>query len=107
MGFRDVVKKIMLVVGYIVMYFFFFLMIRRPPRSTRTDTLYPYTTLFRSRVGEQRIGLCLDRGIERRQRARGIGRSIRKRMAEARPRRRGRHLPRRIDRKSTRLNSSH
>src|SRR3546814_5442865 len=28
--------------------FFFFLMRRRPPRSTRTDTLFPYTTLFRS-----------------------------------------------------------
>src|SRR3546814_5342642 len=28
--------------------FFFFLMIRRPPGSTRTDTLFPYTTLFRS-----------------------------------------------------------
>src|SRR3546814_8869505 len=27
---------------------FFLLMIRRPPRSTRTDTLFPYTTLFRS-----------------------------------------------------------
>src|SRR3546814_13944324 len=27
----------------------FFLMIRRPPRSTRTDTLFPYTTLFRSK----------------------------------------------------------
>src|SRR3546814_14848339 len=39
---------------------FFFLMIRRPPRSTRTDTLFPYTTLFRSlallavHVGEHR-----------------------------------------------------
>src|SRR3546814_19250729 len=32
--------------------FVFFLMIRRPPRSTRTDTLFPYTTLFRS------IGTC-------------------------------------------------
>src|SRR3546814_5565052 len=32
-------------------FFFFFLMIRRPPRSTRTDTLFPYTTLFRSAVG--------------------------------------------------------
>src|SRR3546814_14290600 len=31
---------------YVVL--FFFLMIRRPPRSTRTDTLFPYTTLFRS-----------------------------------------------------------
>src|SRR3546814_15200920 len=29
---------------------FFFLMIRRPPRSTRTDTLFPYTTLFRSHL---------------------------------------------------------
>src|SRR3546814_13112680 len=29
--------------------FVFFLMRRRPPRSTRTDTLFPYTTLFRSR----------------------------------------------------------
>src|SRR3546814_10824836 len=28
--------------------FLFFLIIRRPPRSTRTDTLFPYTTLFRS-----------------------------------------------------------
>src|SRR3546814_4423511 len=30
---------------------FFFLMIRRPPRSTRTGTLFPYTTLFRSSPG--------------------------------------------------------
>src|SRR3546814_6057665 len=30
---------------------FFFLIIRRPPRSTRTYTLFPYTTLFRSAVG--------------------------------------------------------
>src|SRR3546814_6713562 len=29
----------------------FFLMLRRPPRSTRTDTLFPYTPLFRSRPG--------------------------------------------------------
>src|SRR3546814_2530481 len=34
---------------FTLIYFcFFFLMIRRPPRSTRTDTLFPYTTLFRS-----------------------------------------------------------
>src|SRR3546814_16522362 len=32
----------------VITLFFFFLMIRRPPRSTRTDTLFPYTTLFRS-----------------------------------------------------------
>src|SRR3546814_113399 len=31
----------------------FFLMIRRPPRSTRTDTLFPYTTLFRSAEAKQ------------------------------------------------------
>src|SRR3546814_18580186 len=34
-------------------FYFFFLMIRRPPRSTRTDTLFPYTTLFRSRDHER------------------------------------------------------
>src|SRR3546814_11429667 len=32
----------------------FFLMIRRPPRSTRTDTLFPYTTLFRSAAAPSR-----------------------------------------------------
>src|SRR3546814_8714634 len=40
---------------------FFFLMIRRPPRSTRTDTLFPYTTLFRSRRPDLgRISLLRD-----------------------------------------------
>src|SRR3546814_14639129 len=39
---------------------FFFLMIRRPPRSTRTDTLFPYTTLFRSPVA----GLAARRDID-------------------------------------------
>src|SRR3546814_3362461 len=34
----------------VLIQFVFFLMIRRPPRSTRTDTLFPYTTLFRSNV---------------------------------------------------------
>src|SRR3546814_3213448 len=33
----------------------FFLMIRRPPRSTRTDTLFPYTTLFRSPVAPAQV----------------------------------------------------
>src|SRR3546814_9208742 len=33
-------------------------MIRRPPRSTRTDTLFPYTTLFRSRRGTDVVGIC-------------------------------------------------
>src|SRR3546814_14033998 len=35
-----------------------FLMIRRPPRSTRTDTLFPYTTLFRSQPGTAAVGGC-------------------------------------------------
>src|SRR3546814_10737963 len=38
------------------MIFFFFLMIRRPPRSTRTDTLFPYTTLFRSSLAQGSFG---------------------------------------------------
>src|SRR5438132_4725982 len=59
--------------------FFFFLMIRRPPRST----LFPYTTLFRSRRAARREGL----------------RGCRAQLPEPRP-------PR-LDRKSTRLNSSH
>src|SRR6266496_5341687 len=57
---------------------FFFLMIRRPPRST----LFPYTTLFRSRAGSGR-------------RAEGAGPWSRRTGSAAR------------DRKSTRLNSSH
>src|SRR3546814_11957925 len=38
---------------------FFFLLIRRPPRSTRTDTLFPYTTLFRSLVAPDRLPAAL------------------------------------------------
>src|SRR3546814_6012032 len=41
---------------------FFFLMIRRPPRSTRTDTLFPYTTLFRAHRG--RDVSVLDEGAD-------------------------------------------
>src|SRR3546814_19750115 len=40
------------IVCYDLFFCFFFLMIRRPPRSTRTDTLFPYTTLFRSAARE-------------------------------------------------------
>src|SRR3546814_13987594 len=39
---------------YLFICVFFFLMIRRPPRSTRTDTLFPYTTLFRSPRSEKK-----------------------------------------------------
>src|SRR3546814_19874874 len=41
----------------ILVVFFFFLMIRRPPRSTRTDTRFPYTTLFRSEYRDLRQAL--------------------------------------------------
>src|SRR3546814_3176143 len=44
---------------------FFFLMIRRPPRATRTDTLFPYTTLFRSQDSVRQVLLRHHDGIER------------------------------------------
>src|SRR3546814_6581435 len=58
-------------------------MIRRPPRSTRTDTLFPYTTLFRSSTARPRGSArrcppsCFHRGRPRRERHRhrGGGRS--------------------------------
>src|SRR3546814_17213086 len=42
---------------------FFFLRIRRPPRSTRTDTLFPYTTLFRSAL-QHRDKAAPDHGFD-------------------------------------------
>src|SRR5213595_4184182 len=46
----------MVIFVFFICLFFFFLMIRRPPRSTQLRTLFPYTTLFRSRPppGHQR-----------------------------------------------------
>src|SRR3546814_14019045 len=100
-----------------MLYFFFFLMIRRPPISTRTDTLFPYTTLFRS-GGEHRVPAVGGDG-GRVARAAGGGRA---RVGVAGPGD-GRTAPHpdaqfpsravaevvlgRGDRKSTRLNSSH
>src|SRR3712207_7580981 len=81
--------------------FFFFLMIRRPPRST----LFPYTTLFRSR-GDAPAGR------PRLHRA-GAGRRRVERLPAGGPREQRRRHPlaagagRARDRKSTRLNSSH
>src|SRR3546814_579194 len=46
-------------------------MIRRPPRSTRTDTRFPYTTLFRSRYGAGRRRIALDGERDRASRAFG------------------------------------
>src|SRR3546814_4161529 len=62
----------------------FFLSLRRPPRSTRTDTLFPYTTLFRS-ASELPFDHHLLGFRDRLRRAQSLG----------------------ADRKSTRLNSSH
>src|SRR3546814_5384221 len=57
---------------------FFFLMIRRPPRSTRTDTLFPYTTLFRSGRGDLVAGTRRPAGVPRP----ALGRLCRLRGAE-------------------------
>src|SRR3546814_14870263 len=94
---------------------FFFLVIRRPPRSTRTDTLFPYTTLFRS------LGLWLVLGNVERfsgsvQQSREISVFLKLDVAgeratalaeELRDRRNVGDVQLLTDRKSTRLNSSH
>src|SRR3546814_10097130 len=49
-------------------------MIRRPPRSTRTDTLFPYTTLFRSGVGGRGRGVGEARGGDDAGAHAGVGR---------------------------------
>src|SRR3712207_8084998 len=76
----------------------FFLMIRRPPRST----LFPYTTLFRSREVQTLVDLveALGAGARARQVGRGVLGELGQLVAEARH-------ERPADRKSTRLNSSH
>src|SRR2546430_12662121 len=66
---------------FVLSYFFFFLMIRRPPRST----LFPYTTLFRSRAGHVPGDAAVERTVD--------GDDIGGKVVQ--------------DRKSTRLNSSH
>src|SRR3546814_17879541 len=87
----------------------FFLMIHIPPRSTQTDTLFPYTTLFRSPATRERgrsaaRGGAGDRGasglVEPALRRRGARDRCGPEVGVARRRGRG-------DRKSTRLNSSH
>src|SRR3546814_16474246 len=85
----------------------FFLMIRRPPRSTRTDTLFPYTTLFRSRLMACLSDWLVDRGLEPTE----FDDVAIEEFLEAR--RRAGHVEWRTrvglapDRKRTRLNSSH
>src|SRR2546422_3045216 len=71
---------------------FFFLMIRRPPRST----LFPYTTLFRSFLGNW-VGHGDRRGVRPRRILEGKHAIVLRQNEQAQ----------RVDRKSTRLNSSH
>src|SRR3546814_16672771 len=82
-------------ISQLLLLIFFFLMIRRPPRSTRTDTLFPYTTLFRS----------VDEGVAvQAAEARELG------ILETRDHAEDARLLGVLqlgDRKSTRLNSSH
>src|SRR3546814_18904930 len=93
---------------------FFFLMIRRPPRSTRTDTLFPYTKLFRSLDASAPHLDPVQHGAEHV----GGGASLDLRGGaehDAVPQRRqvqalhvvGNGVVAAVDRKSTRLNSSH
>src|SRR3546814_13800218 len=98
------------------MCFFFFLMIPRPPRSTRTDTLFPYTTLFRSPRAREPAQIPQDghhlapepvderdAGTHYRDQPRDAAGA---RIADAARTRRHPELHH-GDRKSTRLNSSH
>src|SRR3546814_9678886 len=65
----------MCVSGFVVCVMFFFLMRRRPPRSTRTDTLFPYTTLFRS-DGFRCTASCLIAGIDAVKKAERVSQAI-------------------------------
>src|SRR3546814_14532950 len=65
-------------------FLFFFLMIRRPPRSTRTDTLFPYTTLFRSAEGAGAIFPRPAHPPDRLPLAAPRGREVRSRLDQAR-----------------------
>src|SRR3546814_5342402 len=76
---------------YAVVVCCFFLMIRRPPRSTRTDTLFPYTTLFRSALAQG------GRAVRGRRGAR-LGKPHRRRPGGARRRPRPAIHPRQRDR---------
>src|SRR3546814_19639701 len=98
---------------------FIFLMIRRPPRSTRTDTLFPYTTLFRSfgaRVQRQadavegkrqrRVATGEKQQVHQLRRLEALAQLYPRRVADARLRVQLVDCAQE-DRKSTRLNSSH
>src|SRR3546814_16754049 len=84
---------------------FFFLMIRRPPRSTRTDTLFPYTTLFRSLGGRLAYLMSTRTAVDCSVGYYGVG--LDNILGEAAAITKPLMLHVAEDRKSTRLNSSH
>src|SRR3546814_12819108 len=94
----------------------FCVMLRRPPRSTRIDTLFPYTTLFRSRFAAHRPAQSVGKGEAQRVGQAAVAIALQHHALAARHHR---HFgereddelavlaDHREDRKSTRLNSSH
>src|SRR3546814_15912614 len=91
----------------------FFLMIRRPPISTRTDTLFPYTTLFRLHAGDalRCVQRCASLHHHELPADRAVVVGLPVDAAEHRTRQEHRDAPPAVepdgDRKRTRLNSSH
>src|SRR3546814_4597014 len=95
------------VLFFILVLYIMFLMIRRPPRSTRTDALFPYTTLFRSprRLGVARRCAAL-RVVERPRGGGGSGaQADRARSSPHRLRARPRRLPFRSEEHTSELQS--
>src|SRR3546814_16772096 len=89
-------------------FFLFFLMLRRPPRSTRTDTLFPSTTLFRSGLIAEVIIFTQGRKLKEYRVERIVAfPSPSEPEPESQAETTARIVPLNADRKSTRLNSSH
>src|SRR3546814_18001982 len=93
---------------------FVFVMIRRPPRSTRTDTLFPYSTLFRSRKSvcciepaQTSVDTCFICERHKLPPIHQFRKPCRRLEAVVPVVRKYRHIKLSADRKSTRLNSSH
>src|SRR3546814_13145081 len=90
-----------------VCYVFFFFMIRRPPMSTRTDTLFPYTTLFRSLFIQTTFCFCKPPLISSRNSSFHFSRAMFVVEVHTFHRRQKDLLHPSTDRKSTRLNFTH
>src|SRR3546814_17870775 len=86
---------------------FGFLILRRPPRSTLTDTLFPYTTLFRSVTVAQSDGVVLPAEVQQLEKIyKLLGVDAKKVFSDVHAVVAGESIAR-TDRKSTRLNSIH